>query len=584
MKLTENKDIKSRPYSSFDGVESIQRYLNEKYNVKPGTNVLVDEADSGTEADSEADDTVENSKKNNKNKARDLKEEWPVSYASLDSYTNIFKHIIMFTNNTHPENNKTLNILGQAINNLKTKGEEDAVIPKVHVFLSESVDFSRDPESDEISIFDGHDSLQVVPSDMNNTNTVVIARLGVQGEDNCESVCELLQDRGFLVLNPVRYAAVACNKYETAMLLKKAGIPQPNFTLMTKNILYDKKSFDRHMKRVYKEWDASTDKGPDNNEKLDFVVKILDGHGGTGVMLLNGKRMIAVLQAIFAIDEDRQLIIQRKEEADGGDIRVHVLTLRNKQVILGAMKRVKLSGDFRSNVSLGAAAEPIKLTPAQEQIAVKAAWVSKLPWCAVDIMPIVKGTNKELGDNAVLELNASPGTGGISSVLKDNFMNIMLTELSDPKEFTLQEKTAGYLEAISVDFGKGPIEMLAKLDTGNSSKASCVEVGQLSVDEESKKISFEFDGKRYNMDIVDVSKAVHGDGDDRLATERNVVKAKEVRLGDRVVKDVNIAVIEKRGKSSNALLNRKMMTYMGYTVSPEHTHLLTEEMQKLKIL
>ena len=96
------------------------------------------------------------------------------------------------------------------------------------------------------------------------------------------------------------------------------------------------------------------------------------------------------------------------------------------------MKRVKLGGDFRSNVSLGAEAEPVKLTPEQEQIALRTAMLAKLRWCAVDIMPLVKGSNKELGDNVVLEINASPGTAGISDVIKKNFVNVLVNELNDP--------------------------------------------------------------------------------------------------------------------------------------------------------
>ena len=45
-----------------------------------------------------------------------------------------------------------------------------------------------------------------------------------------------------------------------------------------------------------------------------------------------------------------------------------------------------------------------------------------MPWCAVDIMPLVKGSNKEIGDNVVLEINASPGTDGISEVIKENLL------------------------------------------------------------------------------------------------------------------------------------------------------------------
>ena len=88
----------------------------------------------------------------------------------------------------------------------------------------------------------------------------------------------------------------------------------------------------------------------------------------------------------------------------------------------------------------------MKLTPEQEQIALKAAMLSKLPWCAVDVMPLVEGSNKELGDNVVLELNASPGTNGITEVINENFVNVLLSELKDPGDFYLQNKVAGYME------------------------------------------------------------------------------------------------------------------------------------------
>ena len=106
--------------------------------------------------------------------------------------------------------------------------------------------------------------------------------------------------------------------------------------------------------------------------------------------------------------------------------------------------------------------------------------LSKLPWCAVDVMPLVEGSNKELGDNVVLELNASPGTNGITEVINENFVNVLLSELKDPGDFYLQNKVAGYMERASIVFEEGdkPIEVLAKLDTGNGAKASHIEVGK----------------------------------------------------------------------------------------------------------
>ena len=495
-----------------------------------------------------------------------------VEYADLDAPAKcIFEHIIIFTNNKDPKNNKTLNNIYDAIKAIK-KSKEAEKVPEVHVFIAEDMTYETDDDN-ILSITDGDETLDF--EDLNNTNTLVFSRLGVQGEDNCEHVVGMLQDRGFLVLNPVRYSELASNKYDTAVLLEKAEIPQPNFCLMTYDILYDEKVFLENMRKVYPKWSKKTD----DNEKFSLVVKILDGHGGTGVFTCDGKKLIAILQAIFAIDKERQLIIQKKEEADGGDIRVHVLTLRSSQKILAAMKRVKLGGDFRSNVSLGAEAEPVELTPEQEQIALKAAKISHLPWCAVDIMPLVKGSNPEIGDNVVLELNASPGTDGISEVIEHNFINVLLNELTDPKQFYLQDKTAGYLESVEISMGDKPLTLLAKLDTGNGAIASHMEVG--NIHEEGDSVTFKFNGKTYTEKVYGHSHATTGS----QKHNRPIIHIKSIKLGLRILHDVPMALVENRdGKSSNVLLNREVMSWLGYLVSPYQTHILTQEIDKLKII
>ena len=495
-----------------------------------------------------------------------------VEYADLEKKpTCIFEHIIIFTNDKDPDHNKTLKNIYDAQKALK-KSHDTEVVPEIHVFCAEDMTYDTD-EDNILSITDGDEILDF--EDLNNTNTLVFSRLGVQGEDNCEHVVGMLQDRGFLVLNPVRYSELASNKYDTAVLLQKAEIPQPNFCLMTYDILYDEKLFMENMKKVYPKWN----KDPDKNEDFKLVVKILDGHGGTGVFLCDGKKLTAILQAIFAIDKERQLIIQKKEEADGGDIRVHVLTLRNSQIILAAMKRVKIGGDFRSNVSLGAEAEPVKLTPEQEQIALKAAKISHLPWCAVDIMPLVKGSNPEIGDNVVLELNASPGTDGISKVIKHNFINVLLNELTEPKEFYLQDKTAGFLESVEISMGDKPLTLLAKLDTGNGAIASHMEVG--AIKEDGDQVTFKFNGKIYTEKVFGHSQAVTG----HEQHNRPIIHVKELRLGLRKLYDIPMALVENRdGKSSNVLLNREVLAWLGYIVSPYQTHILTQEIDKLKII
>ena len=488
-----------------------------------------------------------------------------------EKWNNIFKHIIIFTNDRDDENNKTLKNIHEAIEALKK--EHCEIIPELHVFVAADVD--ADDSEENITISDDKEKFTI--SKESNVDTLIFSRLGVQGEDQCEHIVTLLQDRGFLVLNPVRYSALACDKYESACLFKKGNIPQPNFTLMTKDILYDEELYKNAMHDVYPKWDI---KNTDKNEDLGVVVKILDGHGGTGVALIDGKKLYAWLQLVFAINPEQRLLIQKKEEADGGDIRVHVLTLRNKQVILAAMKRIKINNDFRSNVSLGATAEPVKLTPEQEQIALRTALLSKLPWCAVDIMPLVKGSNKELGDNVVLEINASPGTAGITDVMKENFINILLNELNDPSEFMLQDKTAGFIESANIRFDdKFNMDFLAKLDTGNSTKASTLEVGEFSDD--GKYVEFSLNGKKMKFEKIDKSVALAGE----QKYERPVIKVPEITLGLRKVTNVPLAITKNReGKTTNLLLNRDVLSKFGYVVHPAISHILTKEMEKVKIL
>lgn len=552
-------DINEVIYSQITDEEAAKR-LVESINPKPVVEKKTKPKEE-EETEPQRDDNEE--EKGNPTNPDDKLE---VKYADLDKKPeNIFEHIIIFTNDDDPKNNKTLNNLYDAIKVVKPK-------PELHVFIAENMTFETDDDN-ILSITDGENELDF--EDLDNTNTLVFSRLGVQGEDNCEHVVGMLQDRGFLVLNPVRYSELASNKYDTAVLLQKAEIPQPNFCLMTKDILYDEKLFIENMKKVYPKWNKDSDK----NEDFSLVVKILDGHGGTGVFTCDGKKLIAILQCIFAIDSERQLIIQKKEEADGGDIRVHVLTLRNRQIILAAMKRVKIGGDFRSNVSLGAEAEPVELTQEQEQIALKAAKISHLPWCAVDIMPLVKGSNKELGDNVVLELNASPGTDGISDVIKHNFINILLNELTEPKEFYLQDKTAGFLETVEISMGDKPLSLLAKLDTGNGAIASHMEVG--NIEESGDSVTFNFNGKKYTEKIYGHSHATTGS----QKHNRPIIHIKSIKLGLRVLHDVPMALVENRdGKSSNVLLNREMISWFGYVVSSYQTHILTQEMDKLKII
>ena len=551
--------MKLKSYNDFNSVEELLEYY--KYRSKPN----ITEEKKVKLPGEDGKDEKEAEKTINTDKLE-------VIYSNLKQKpTNIFKHIIVFTNDKDTKNNKTLKNIVDAIKELKKSKAE--IVPELHVFVA--ADIQAEDDESKIVIDDGDEKFVIEKE--SNIDTLVFSRLGVQDEDQCEHIVQLLQDRGFLVLNPVKYSALACDKYESAVLFKKGDIPQPRFTLMTKEILYDEKLYLESMQELYSEWSIED---TDKNKDFDVVMKILDGHGGTGVALIDGKRIYAVLQMIFAIDPERRILLQKREEADGGDIRVHVLNLRDKQVILAAMKRIKIGNDFRSNVSLGAEAEPVKLTPEQEQIALKTAQLSKLPWCAVDIMPLVKGSNKEIGDNVVLEINASPGTDGISEVIKTNFVNVLLNELNDSSTFFLQEKIAGFVESVKIKFNdEVEKEYLAKLDTGNSTKASNIEVGEFK--EEGKYIKFNVDGKEVKLEKIGNSIAIAG----KEKYERPIVVVPEIAVGLRKLKNVPLSLVNDRNeKTTNVLLNRDTMSKLGYVINPNTAHILTKEMEKVKII
>lgn len=540
-------------YRDFESVDQLKRYYG---------------LDNVTES---KDDKMKEDKKSKGGKPKLLMDEKQEVIYSKDiyKYTNIFKKIVVLTNNRKREENKTLDNIYEAVDNLKK--DKCPIIPEVLVFVADETDVDIDSNND-ITIKDSKTEWKI--KDESNADTLIISRLGVQ-DTPCEQVVSVLQDRGFLVLNPIRYSKLASDKYETACLLQKAGVPQPYFDLVTKDILYNEERWTEILKELHP---GVYGKDEEKDKDLEYVVKILDGHGGTGVACFTGKQLYAALQLVFAIDPEVRLIIQSKEEADGGDIRVHVLTLRNKQRILAAMKRVKIKGDFRSNVSLGATAEKVKLTPEQEQIALVAAKVSHLPWCAVDIMPLVKGSNPKLGDNVVLELNASPGTDGISEVMDENFINLLLFELDSPDEFYIQDKIAGYQETMYIDLGQGEVELLARLDTGNGSVAGHFEVGDYT--EDGNIIKFKLLGKEYKFDIKGRSKTWVGD----QQYERLLITVPELRIGQRKLTNVDMGVVKKReNKSTNALINRDVLSKLGYVVDSAHTHLLTPEIEKVKI-
>lgn len=136
---------------------------------------------------------------------------------------------------------------------------------------------------------------------------------------------------------------------------------------------------------------------------LPVIIKLASGTHGNGVILADTKKAAkSALQAFYLYNEDGTNILLQEfiKESAGVDIRAFVVGGR----VVASMKRESLDDDFRSNLHKGGLGTPIKLTPDEKKMAIKAAKAMGLHICGVDMMRSSRGP-------LVLEVNASPGFG-----------------------------------------------------------------------------------------------------------------------------------------------------------------------------
>jgi ribosomal protein S6--L-glutamate ligase len=135
-----------------------------------------------------------------------------------------------------------------------------------------------------------------------------------------------------------------------------------------------------------------------------YIVKLANGTQGLGVILSETKSNAESIVEAFIKTEEKILIQDFIAEAKGSDVRVFVIDGK----IEGVMKRQAKPGEFRSNIHRGAHSYAIKLTPEEEEIALKATAVMGLKIAGVDMLQTSNGP-------LILEVNASPGLEGIEA-------------------------------------------------------------------------------------------------------------------------------------------------------------------------
>lgn len=183
--------------------------------------------------------------------------------------------------------------------------------------------------------------------------------------------------QGTIVMNSAEAIAQARNKMRSLQLLSAHGIDIPA-TVMAR--------------------DAS-----DLKEMVSLVggvpvlVKILQGQERLGVMVCETLQSLeAALEAILGLGHN--LIVQQYVHKTSHDVRVFVV---GGEAVAAVLRKPRV-GRLAKTLTRGARLEPLSLTPAMRNAAVRTAQLVGLEVCAVDLLD-VKGKPK------VFEVNSSPG-------------------------------------------------------------------------------------------------------------------------------------------------------------------------------
>lgn len=158
---------------------------------------------------------------------------------------------------------------------------------------------------------------------------------------------------------------------------------------------------------------ASSPKDTDNLMGLvggaPLVVKLLESTQGKGVVLAETPAAAqSVISAFRGLRADF-LVQAFVAEARGADIRCLVLDGR----VVAAIRRRAAPGEFRANLHQGGTAEPVRITRAERDAAIRAARAFRLGLAGVDMLRGEDGPK-------VLEVNSSPGFQGIETATGRN--------------------------------------------------------------------------------------------------------------------------------------------------------------------
>jgi len=384
--------------------------------------------------------------------------------------------------------------------------------------------------------------------------TAIIPRRGVINNSHTISVMKALEDARYFCVNTLESIEACENKFVTCQIMEAHDLPVPKFALVP-----DEKSLDAALEAV--------------GGEFPIVMKLLSGSQGIGVSIVDSYSSLkSVYQTIKKLNPTSEILIQEKIDSDF-DLRIQVLVKKlnalepesDNSVILGVMKRSAVKGDFRTNYSLGGSVSKYEIDDDLAEMAIKAATAVGCHWCGVDIM-----VDSKTGAPYILEVNASPGTEGISKAIDKPIVEDVIDYVTKKSNWAFSNLEVGYLENIKIP---GIGEMIAKFDTGNGSKSCTIHADSIKKDGE--KLIWSLGDKEFTSDVIGYSMAEVGPDIDKRPIIQLDIEFNAVR-----VKNVKVSPVDRTEKSTPFLVNRAFMRRLGLIVNPHKAFLATKEPKK----
>lgn len=361
-------------------------------------------------------------------------------------------------------------------------------------------------------------------------NTIVMVRGSAMKTAGGKALVEGLDEYDINMINRPDAMNLAGNKYATFIAFDKKKIDTPRTALIT-----NEASIPKSLERIGK--------------KFPVIVKTLYGAEGIGVVKVDSEDSFkSVVQSLRKSGQD--ILVQEMIEIDG-DIRTIVFDGK----IMGAIKRKKVDGDFRTNKALGAKSVPYRLSEREKKFVLKIAEASGASYVGVD--HAVSG-----GKLYAIEMNTSPGSGA------DKYMNYENNKAveGDKRHISGKElvekilKQAVQMKPQVRGFSMGKIEKVivegdvikARVDSGNSSH-SVVDARDLKIVGEVAK--FTFNGKKYRKPIVDNVKIHVGSG----VVERRPVVEMDFEIGGKRFKNARFSLSDRSKNIYPVLIGNRFM-------------------------